>query len=189
MALTDPLGDMLTRIRNGQQAKQGLRDLPPASKLRAHVLEVLEREGYIRGHSEDERWTQSRRVAHRAEVFRGRARDQAPRSGSPSRAGACTAGSQRPADACAVAWASPSCPHPKGVLSDAEAREQQRRRRSAGGGVLMSRIGKTTRGDPKSGVTANYGRRARSSMKGPKGTLTMDRSRGGHRLPRSTTPA
>ena len=52
MALTDPLGDMLTRIRNGQQAKKDS-VLSPASKLRANVLEVLQREGYIRGFSED----------------------------------------------------------------------------------------------------------------------------------------
>jgi len=52
MALTDPLGDMLTRIRNGQQAR---RDsvVSPASKLRARVLEVLAREGYIRGYKEE----------------------------------------------------------------------------------------------------------------------------------------
>ena len=52
MALTDPLGDMLTRIRNGQRAKKDA-VLSPASKLRARVLEVLQREGYIRGYSED----------------------------------------------------------------------------------------------------------------------------------------
>lgn len=52
MALTDPLGDMLTRIRNGQRAKKDS-VLTPASKLRARVLEVLQREGYIRGYSED----------------------------------------------------------------------------------------------------------------------------------------
>ena len=52
MALTDPLGDMLTRIRNGQQAKKDS-VLSPASKLRLHVLEVLQREGYIRGFTED----------------------------------------------------------------------------------------------------------------------------------------
>ena len=52
MALTDPLGDMLTRIRNGQRAKKDA-VLSPASKLRANVLEVLQREGYIRGFSED----------------------------------------------------------------------------------------------------------------------------------------
>lgn len=48
MSMTDPLGDMLTRIRNGQQARKST-ILSPASKLRSNVLEVLKREGYIRG--------------------------------------------------------------------------------------------------------------------------------------------
>jgi len=52
MPLTDPLGDMLTRIRNGQQARKDS-VLSPASKLRARVLDVLEREGYIRGYREE----------------------------------------------------------------------------------------------------------------------------------------
>ncbi len=52
MPMTDPLGDMLTRIRNGQQARKDS-ILTPASKLRAHVLDVLQREGYIRGYSEE----------------------------------------------------------------------------------------------------------------------------------------
>ena len=46
MAMTDPLGDMLTRIRNGQQAKKDS-VLTPASTLRVRVLDVLKREGYI----------------------------------------------------------------------------------------------------------------------------------------------
>ena len=46
--MTDPLGDMLTRIRNGQQARKAV-VLSPSSNLRANVLEVLKREGYIRG--------------------------------------------------------------------------------------------------------------------------------------------
>jgi small subunit ribosomal protein S8 len=50
MALSDPLGDMLTRIRNGQRAKMSTVS-SPASKLRTNVLEVLKREGYIRGYS------------------------------------------------------------------------------------------------------------------------------------------
>ena len=51
MSMTDPLGDMLTRIRNGQRA--GKRVIAaPASKLRARVLDVLQREGIIRGYSE-----------------------------------------------------------------------------------------------------------------------------------------
>ena len=50
MAVTDPLGDMLTRIRNGQRARKDS-VLTPASKLRARVLDVLQREGYIRGYT------------------------------------------------------------------------------------------------------------------------------------------
>ncbi len=50
MAMTDPLGDMLTRIRNGQSARKSV-VVAPASQLRANVLEVLKREGYIRGYS------------------------------------------------------------------------------------------------------------------------------------------
>ncbi|MBA3667879.1 MAG: 30S ribosomal protein S8 [Sphingomonas sp.] len=52
MPMTDPLGDMLTRIRNGQQARKDS-ILTPASKLRANVLDVLQREGYIRGYAEE----------------------------------------------------------------------------------------------------------------------------------------
>lgn len=47
MALSDPLGDMLTRIRNGQRAGHSTVS-SPSSKLRANVLAVLKREGYIR---------------------------------------------------------------------------------------------------------------------------------------------
>ena len=53
MAVTDPLGDMLTRIRNGQRARKDS-VLTPASKLRTRVLDVLQREGYIRGYSEEQ---------------------------------------------------------------------------------------------------------------------------------------
>jgi small subunit ribosomal protein S8 len=52
MAMTDPLGDMLTRIRNGQRAKKDS-VISPASGLRTRVLDVLQREGYIRGYSEE----------------------------------------------------------------------------------------------------------------------------------------
>jgi small subunit ribosomal protein S8 len=53
MAINDPLGDLLTRIRNGQRARKDS-VLSPASKLRARVLDVLQREGYIRGYSEEQ---------------------------------------------------------------------------------------------------------------------------------------
>ena len=48
MSLSDPLGDMLTRIRNGQmRGKETV--LMPASRFRGNVLDVLQREGYIKG--------------------------------------------------------------------------------------------------------------------------------------------
>ena len=53
MSTSDPLGDMLTRIRNGQRARQAI-VASPASKIRANVLEVLKREGYIRGFSRED---------------------------------------------------------------------------------------------------------------------------------------
>jgi small subunit ribosomal protein S8 len=53
MALSDPLGDMLTRIRNGQAAHKPA-VTSPASRLRENVLEVLAREGYIRGYNREE---------------------------------------------------------------------------------------------------------------------------------------
>ena len=53
MSMSDPLGDMLTRIRNGQRARKDS-VIAPASKLRSNVLEVFKREGYIRGYSQYE---------------------------------------------------------------------------------------------------------------------------------------
>jgi small subunit ribosomal protein S8 len=51
--MNDPLADMLTRIRNGQRANKKAVNSPD-SKLRQRVLDVLEREGYIRGYVRDE---------------------------------------------------------------------------------------------------------------------------------------
>ncbi len=53
MSMSDPLGDMLTRIRNAQRSRQSI-CVSPASKLRANVLDVLKREGFIRGFSAEE---------------------------------------------------------------------------------------------------------------------------------------
>ena len=54
MSVSDTLGDMLTRIRNGQSAKKSVVDAP-ASRFRGNVLDVLKREGYIRNYSQIER--------------------------------------------------------------------------------------------------------------------------------------
>lgn len=51
MSMSDPLSDMLTRIRNGQMAQKSA-VTSPSSKLRKNVLEVLKREGYIRGYEQ-----------------------------------------------------------------------------------------------------------------------------------------
>jgi small subunit ribosomal protein S8 len=51
MALSDPIGDMLTRIRNAQMRRRDVVQTP-ASTLRGRVLDVLQSEGFIRGYSE-----------------------------------------------------------------------------------------------------------------------------------------
>jgi small subunit ribosomal protein S8 len=50
MNVTDPIGDLLARIRNAQQRGKS-KVTTPASKLRERLLEVLQQEGYIRGFS------------------------------------------------------------------------------------------------------------------------------------------
>jgi small subunit ribosomal protein S8 len=51
MSLSDPLGDMLTRIRNAY-GRRKTKVSTPASRLRARVLDVLKSEGYIRDYSQ-----------------------------------------------------------------------------------------------------------------------------------------
>ena len=53
MSMTDPIADMLTRIRNGLMAGKSVVDTP-ASKTRQRILDVLQREGYIRGYTRTE---------------------------------------------------------------------------------------------------------------------------------------
>ena len=50
MAINDPIGDLITRIRNAQMRRHSTMSVP-ASKLRGWVLDVLESEGYIRGYT------------------------------------------------------------------------------------------------------------------------------------------
>ena len=54
MSLSDPMGDMLTRIRNGQIRRKDCVNMP-ASRFRGNVLDVLKREGYIRNFSKFEK--------------------------------------------------------------------------------------------------------------------------------------
>lgn len=54
MAINDPIGDLITRIRNAQMRRHSTM-VAPVSKLRGWVLDVLENEGYIRGYARIEK--------------------------------------------------------------------------------------------------------------------------------------
>ena len=127
MAVTDPLGDLLTRIRNGQRARKDS-VLTPASKLRVRVLDVLQREGYIRGYSE-EQMGPAAGVRIELKYFEGQpAIKHVARVSKPGRR--VYSGSQelpRVRNGLGITIVST----PRGVLSDAEAREQ-----NVGGEVL-----------------------------------------------------
>jgi small subunit ribosomal protein S8 len=53
MSMTDPIADLLTRIRNGQQARKVSVSLP-ASTLKLAIAKVLEQEGYVAGVSTED---------------------------------------------------------------------------------------------------------------------------------------
>ena len=53
MPVNDPIGDMIARIRNAGERRRS-KVVTPASKLRQRVLDVLQSEGYIRGYSRSE---------------------------------------------------------------------------------------------------------------------------------------
>jgi small subunit ribosomal protein S8 len=127
MAMTDPLGDLLTRIRNGQQARKDS-IMTPASKLRARVLDVLQREGYIRGYREEELAGHAG-IRIELKYFEGQpAIKHVARVSKPGRR-VYSASRELPVVRNGLGITIVSTP--KGVLSDAEARDQ-----NAGGEVL-----------------------------------------------------
>ncbi len=127
MALTDPLGDMLTRIRNGQQAKKDS-VMTPASKLRTRVLDVLKREGYIRGYT-DETLAGHDGIRIELKYFEGQpAIRHVARVSKPGRR-VYSGSTELPRVRNGLGIVIVSTP--RGVLSDAEAREQ-----NVGGEVL-----------------------------------------------------
>ncbi len=127
MAMTDPLGDLLTRIRNGQQARKDS-VLTPASKLRVRVLDVLQREGYIRGDSEEQVAGQ-KGLRIELKYFEGQpAIQHLARVSKPGRR-VYSASRELPRIRNGLGTVIVSTP--RGVLSDAEAREQ-----NVGGEVL-----------------------------------------------------
>lgn len=51
MNMTDPIADMLTRIRNGVQAHMSAVDVAPASKVKVEIAKILKKEGYIENYA------------------------------------------------------------------------------------------------------------------------------------------
>ena len=127
MPMTDPLGDMLTRIRNGQQARKDS-ILTPASKLRTRVLDVLQREGYIRGYSEEQLAGQ-KGLRIELKYFEGQPAIQ--HVARVSRPGRRVYSGSRELPRIRNGLGMTIVSTPRGVLSDAEARDQ-----NVGGEVL-----------------------------------------------------
>lgn len=128
MTMTDPLGDMLTRIRNAQMRKSN-KVSTPGSSLRRHVLDVLQSEGYIRGYSTVDFDNGRSEFEIELKYFDGepviREIQRVSRPGR--RVYASVKNIPRVANGLGVSILST----PKGVMSDAEARDQ-----NVGGEVL-----------------------------------------------------
>lgn len=128
MAIIDPLGDMLTRIRNAQMRRKS-RVSTPGSKLRARVLDVLQSEGYIRGYSATEFGDGRTEFEIELKYYEGQPVIRSiQRVSKPGRRVYASVGAMpRVADGLGVTIIST----PKGVMADHSAREQ-----NVGGEVL-----------------------------------------------------
>ena len=130
MSMTDPLGDMLTRIRNGV-ARRKSSVSTPASNLRARVLDVLQAEGYIRGYSKVEFENGKSELNIELKYYEGapviRKIDRVSKPGR--RVYVSVKSIPQVANGLGITILST----PKGVMADHQAREQ-----NVGGGVLCS---------------------------------------------------
>ena len=128
MTMSDPLGDMLTRIRNAQMRKSS-KVSTPGSSLRKHVLDVLQTEGYIRGYSTVDFDNGRSEFEIELKYYDGEPviRDIERISKPGRRVYASVKNIPRVANGLGVSILST----PKGVMSDAEARDQ-----NVGGEVL-----------------------------------------------------
>jgi len=126
--MSDPLGDMLTRIRNAQMRKSS-KVSTPGSQLRRNVLDVLQSEGYIRGYSTVDFDNGRSEFEIELKYYDGEPviRDIERISRPGRRVYASVKNIPRVANGLGVSILST----PKGVMSDAEARDQ-----NVGGEVL-----------------------------------------------------
>lgn len=128
MALSDTIGDLITRIRNGQQARKS-EITTPHSKLRANVLDVLKREGYIRDYQEADVRTGIKEIKVSLKYYEGApVIKKIKRVSRPGcRSYTAIADCQKVHNGLGISILTT----PKGVLSDAEARAQ-----NVGGEIL-----------------------------------------------------
>ena len=130
MSMTDPVGDMLTRIRNAQMRSKSKVNTP-ASKLRARILEVLQSEGYIRGYAQTEYVNGKSEIEIELKYYEGSPVIQKiERISKPGRRVYASAKTiPRIANGLGISILST----PKGVMADHDAREQ-----NVGGEVLCT---------------------------------------------------
>ena len=126
--VNDPVGDMLTRIRNGQQRRRNVVQTP-GSRLRASVLDVLKSEGYIRDYAVSDLGNGRTEFAIELKYYDGKPVIRSiQRVSKPGRRVYSSVGElPRVADGLGVTIVST----PQGVMADHEARE-----RNVGGEVL-----------------------------------------------------
>ena len=130
MPMNDPLGDMLTRIRNAQMRRRP-KVVTPASNLRGRVLDVLAEEGYIRGYSRVEPKGESATFEIELKYFDGQpVIVEISRVSKPGRRVYSSIKDLKPVkNGLGISILST----PKGVMSDAKAREE-----NVGGEVLCN---------------------------------------------------
>jgi small subunit ribosomal protein S8 len=130
MAMNDPIGDMLTRIRNAQERRRP-KVVTPASTLRARVLDVLTEEGYIRGYTRVDPKDGHPQLEIELKYYNGQpAIKEIERVSKPGRRVYAPVKQLAPvANGLGVAIVST----PKGVMSDSRAREE-----NVGGEVLCN---------------------------------------------------
>ena len=130
MAVNDPLGDLLTRIRNAQERKKS-KVSTPASRLRRYVLDVLKSEGFIRGYADVEHSNGHAEIEIELKYFDGAPviREIARVSKPGRRVYASVKALPRVNNGLGIAILST----PKGVMADHEARDQ-----NVGGEILCT---------------------------------------------------
>jgi small subunit ribosomal protein S8 len=128
MSLNDPLGDMLTRIRNAYGRKKSTVSTP-ASRLRVRVLDVLKSEGYIRDYSQTDHADGKSEISIELKYYEGApvVREIARVSKPGRRVYVSVKSIPQVANGLGISILST----PKGVMSDHEAREQ-----NVGGEIL-----------------------------------------------------